>query len=47
MLVALQFNYGCSVEGPFGTGKTETVKDLARTIARPIHVINTSINFET
>lgn len=35
MLMALQFQFGGAIEGPFGTGKTETAKDLSRTLGRP------------
>lgn len=46
MLVAMNFLYSCAVEGPFGTGKTETVKDLAAQLARQNHTINTSTKLE-
>ncbi len=46
MVVAMAFQFASSVEGPFGTGKTETVKDLANALARQSHVVNTSTEFD-
>ena len=40
IFLAIHFRYGCAPLGPVGTGKTETIKELAKTIARFCYVFN-------
>lgn len=42
MTSAAQLAYGSALQGPAGTGKTETVKELAHALGRPNHVFNCS-----
>ena len=49
IFMAIHYSYGASVEGPVGTGKTETTKEIAKSVGKMCFVFNcsSSLNFES
>ena len=49
VFMALHYSSGTSMEGPSGTGKTETTKEIARSLGKMCFVFNcsSSFNFES
>ena len=49
IFMAIHYSYGASVEGPVGTGKTETTKEIAKSVGKMCFVFNcsSSLNFDS
>ena len=49
VFMALHYCYGSSIEGPVGTGKTETAKELSKSLGKMCFVFNcsNSLNFDS
>lgn len=49
VFMALHYSSGTSMEGPVGTGKTETTKEIARSLGKMCFVFNcsSSLNFDS
>ena len=49
IFMAIHFSYGASIEGPVGTGKSETTKEIAKCVGKMCFVFGCSstLNYES